>query len=112
MELVLYCNGKMHGHLQGSKGEYLYLCPIPLIVYIQALWGYENGYKELHLGGGVGSSEDSVFESKKKYNENTATRFFIGHRIFNREKYDKLLSLRNELCQSGPRPGFFPEYRA
>ncbi|NLT97725.1 MAG: GNAT family N-acetyltransferase [Christensenellaceae bacterium] len=112
MELVLYCNGKMHGHLQGSKGEYLYLCPIPLIVYIQALWGCENGYKELHLGGGVGASEDGVFESKKKFNENTTTRFYIGHRIFDQEKYDKLLSLRNELCQAELRPGFFPEYRA
>ena len=112
MELLLYCNGKMHGHLQGSKDEYLYLGPIPLIVYSQALWGCENGYKELHLGGGVGSSEDGVFESKLKFNENTTIRFFIGHRIFDQEKYDKLLSLRNELCQTGPRHGFFPEYRA
>ena len=112
MELVLYCNGKIHTHLRASKREYHHLCPIPLTTYSVAIWGCENGYKEYHLGGGLGSAEDSLLRAKANFNVNSPTRFFTGRRIFDRDSYDDLLRLRNELCQTDPRPGFFPEYRA
>lgn len=112
MELVLYCNHKMHSHLQASKRECQHLSPVPLLIYSEALWGWENGIREFHLGGGLGSAEDNIFQFKSNFNRNTNTRFYTGLKIFNQEKYDWLLQLRSRTSSEAARPGFFPEYRA
>jgi hypothetical protein len=112
MELVLYCNGKMHSHLQASLRDCQHLSPVPLLIYNESHWGMEHGIRQFHLGGGLGSAEDNIYQFKSNFNRNSNTRFFTGRRIFDREKYDELLNLRNEACADTPRPGFFPEYRA
>jgi len=35
------------------------------LLYEAACWGIENGYKTFHLGGGLGSREDSLYQFKK-----------------------------------------------
>ncbi len=107
--IMLAANGKMNYHLSGSIREYSSLAPTNLLLFEAALWGCENGCKTLYLGGGVGSGEDSLFKFKKSfYRKDDLPRFHIGKKILNLEKYDELLSLRDELPQSG----FFPRYRA
>jgi hypothetical protein len=75
-----------------------------------ACWGCENGYTWFHLGGGLGSKEDNLFMFKKAFNKSSKTYFSIGKKIFDQEKYDKLLKLRFDNKEIGEL-NYFPEYR-
>ena len=106
---MLFANGKINYHLSGSVREYSSLAATNLLLYETALWGCDNGYKTLYLGGGVGSGEDSLFKFKKAfYRGEDLNRFYIGKCIFNKNKYDELVSMRTDLEDTG----FFPKYRA
>ena len=112
MVIVIFCNEMMHMHLTGSNKEYLHLSPVAFLYYKIAIWGYENGYKTLHLGGGLGSREDSLYTFKKNFNKNSSNRFVTGQKIFDKEKYDYLLELREKGTSNEWDKGFFPQYRA
>lgn len=113
MAIMLYCNGQMHYHLSGSLPEYRNLEPNNLLLYEAALWGCEKELKTLHLGGGVGSGNDSLFEFKKGFNRNADLQFSIGRHIFDQAAYDQLVKNKKNNC-----PGlnldsaFFPLYMA
>lgn len=107
VSIITMVNGKMNYHLSGSLNEYNNFAATNLLLYKAALWGCANGYKTLYLGGGVGSSEDSLLKFKKSFYRGELDRFFIGKKIFDQDKYDKLVSLRSEICY----PNFFPAYR-
>ncbi len=106
--IMLYANGKLNYHLSGSVFEYRNFAPSNLLLYKAALWGYENGYKTFHLGGGVGSREDNLFKFKKSfYRGEDLTRFAIGKKIFIPDEYDRLVKMKGDFDSS-----FFPKYRA
>ena len=88
------------------------MSPVPLLIYTEAIWGLENDIKEFHMGGGLGSSEDSIYQFKSNFNRHADTRFHTGRKIFNQDKYDWLLQLKNGAASDTARSGFFPEYRA
>lgn len=104
--IMLATNGRMNYHLSGSLREFSSLAPTNLLLYEAALWGCANGYKTLYLGGGVGSGEDSLFKFKRAFYKGELNHFYIGKKIYNREKYEELLTMRkpNE-------SNFFPKYR-
>ena len=106
--IILAANGKLNYHLSGSLRQYSSLAATNLLLYKVALWGYENGYSSLYLGGGVGSGEDSLFKFKRAFYKGDLNRFYIGKKIVNEEAYDFLLKLREDDIQSS----YFPEYRA
>ena len=107
--IMLCANGFMNYHLSGSVREFSNFAPTNLLLYEAALWGYSNGCKTLYLGGGVGSGEDSLFKFKKSfYRLEDLPQFHIGKKIFNKDLYDYLVSLRTDL----PDSNFFPKYRA
>ena len=112
MEILLLCRNYMHAHLQGMRYEYRPLSPGALITYEEALWGNERGMERLHLGGGLGSKEDSIYKHKYYFNMNTDSRFYTGRKIFDPEKYEFLLRLRGQAPSDVRSPGFFPAYRA
>lgn len=105
--IMLGSNGMIDYHLSGSLREYSSLAATNLILYKTALWGCANGYKSLYLGGGVGSGEDSLFKFKRAFYKGELNRFNIGKKIFMQEKYDELVSMREETESN-----FFPKYRA
>lgn len=105
--IMLSTNGRMNYHLSGSLREFSSLAPTNLLLYEAALWGCANGYKTLYLGGGVGAGEDSLFKFKRAFYKGELNHFFIGKKIYNAEKYDELLGMRETIDN----PGFFPEYR-
>lgn len=105
--IMLATNGRMNYHLSGSLREFASLAPTNLLIYDAALWGYANGYKSLYLGGGVGSGEDSLFKFKRAFYKGNLNHFFIGKKIYNQEKYDELVGVRDEIENLG----YFPEYR-
>ena len=106
--IMLWANRRMNYHLSGSRREYQSLAPSNLLLHEASLWGYETGCKTLHLGGGVGSGEDSLFAFKKSFFRGEPCRYHIGRKIFDAEKYSVLCAMRGGL----PDSGFFSRYRA
>lgn len=111
--IMLFANGKMHYHLSGSVLEYRNLAPTNLLLYQAALWGYEQGFTTLHLGGGVGSGEDNLYKFKAAFNRNSDYRFSIGKEIFDKHTYDKLVAIRQANDETfNPESRYFPLYRS
>ena len=111
MAIILLCNSRMHYHLSGSLSGYRNYAATNYLLYEVALWGYHNGFKALHLGGGVGSQEDSLYQFKKAFNRHSENVFAIGQKCFNEEIYNCLMSLRQAQGFSSTAE-FFPLYRA
>lgn len=115
MSIILFCNNQMHYHLSGSCKEYRHLAPTNLLLYEAACWGSENGFKTFHLGGGLGSQQDNLYNFKKAFNRNSVNVFSIGKKIFNRDKYEYLVSLRDDrknfFIDGEKGAGYFPKYR-
>ena len=104
--ILLATNGMMDYHLSGSLREYSGLAATNFLLYEAALWGSANGYKNLYLGGGVGSGEDSLFKFKRAFYKGELNRFYIGKKTYNQEKYGELLAMREPF-----ESGYFPKYR-
>lgn len=105
--IILAAGGCLNYHLSGSLREYYSLAPTNLILYEAALWGSTNGCRSFHLGGGVGSREDSLYKFKKAFYRGEPCRFHIGKKIFDGEKYKEFTDMRTNLCGND----FFPQYR-
>lgn len=113
MSIMIFANGRLNYHLSGSDINYRNLAPSNLLLYKAALWGYEQGCKTFHLGGGVGSGEDNLYKFKAAFNKNSDYQFSIGKEIFDQEKYDELVALRaKEDPDFNPESKFFPLYRS
>lgn len=113
MSIMLFANKQMHYHLSGSIMEYRNLAPSNLLLYKAALWGCEHGYKTFHLGGGVGSGEDNLYKFKSAFNKNSDYQFSIGKQIFDEEKFNELVAIReSEDSSFDKESNFFPLYRA
>ena len=100
----------MHYHLSTSDRRYQRLAT-NLLLYEAACWGCENGYESFHLGGGLGSKEDSLYKFKKAFNKNSETYFSIGKKIFDQGKYDELVNMRKRFNHNCANTNFFPQYR-
>lgn len=111
ISIFLYANGNMHYHLSASRKELQNLAPTNLLLYEAALWGSRNGFKRLHMGGGVGAQEDSLYKFKKAFNRYEDNEFYTGKRIYNHEMYEKLVKLRNSQGDKGLDTNYFPLYR-
>ena len=113
MSIMLLANKQMHYHLSGSMIEYRNLAPSNLLLYKAALWGYEQGFKSFHLGGGVGSGEDNLYKFKAAFNRYSDCQFSIGKEIYDLKMYNDLVSKR-VACDFdfNKDSNFFPLYRA
>lgn len=106
--IMLIANGRMNYHLSGSVREYQNLAPTNLLLYEAAVWGSENGYRTLHLGGGVGAKEDNLYQFKKVFNKEEPCQFHVGKKIYLEEKYQELIGFRDDFDREST---FFPLYR-
>ena len=105
--IILAANGRLNYHLSGSLKEYSSLAPTNLLLYQVALWGCENGFDTLYLGGGVGSSEDGLLKFKKSFYRGENHRYYIGKVIHDLSAYEKLSHLNLETMNNN----YFPKYR-
>ena len=113
MSIMIFANGRLNYHLSGSDIEYRNLAPSNLLLYKAALWGYEQGYKTFHLGGGVGSGEDNLYKFKAAFNRNSNCQFSIGKEIFDQTKYNELVAMRASQDEGFNQDSqFFPLYRS
>lgn len=105
--IMIYANGRLNYHLSGSLRDYQNLAPSNMLLWKAAEWGNDIGCSTFHLGGGVGSGEDSLFRFKKAFYRGNLCRYYIGKKIYNMKEYQDLVNLRVN-CE---RLSFFPEYR-
>lgn len=112
ISIILFLNNIMHYHLSASVREYLTYAPTNLLLYEAACWGFNNGYDIFHLGGGLGSKEDSLYKFKKSFNKNNHNDYYIGKKVFDEKKYDELVEIRSGENNFDKDSNFFPIYRA
>lgn len=99
-------------HLGGTHESYLNDAPTKLMFDFAAEWGQENQYKILHLGGGLGSEEDSLFHFKKGFSNNLLT-FSTMRFVTLPEVYNNLVNLnfKDKPEEKEKNNQFFPLYR-
>lgn len=107
-ELMLRGNENGYFYLGGTDSEYYEMRPNDFLKYEIIKWAKEHGLKRYILGGGYGS-DDGIFEYKKHLAPNGIVDFWIGKKIFDPEKYEKLCAMRGIDAEAG---GFFPAYRS
>lgn len=95
--MILFGDDFMHYHLSASDREFQRLASNNLLLYEATYWGSQNGYKKFHLGGGVGSQEDSLYSFKKRFSKNEPCTYSVGKKIFNMEMYKKLVELHTNI---------------
>jgi len=99
-------NGWMQYHLSGTAEAHRKLAPSKLMIHEMRIRAYKAGTDRLHLGGGLGANEDSIFNFKAGFSSSRAT--FQSLRIMcDEETYWTV-------CPNAsppPSEGFFPAYR-
>jgi lipid II:glycine glycyltransferase (peptidoglycan interpeptide bridge formation enzyme) len=105
--------GIVQYHLSGTTDEFHSQYPTKVLIDSVRTWAKDRGNKILHLGGGYGSTEDSLFLFKAGFSH-LRTPFFTWRLIADPEKYQSLCQqweVRTGRTASPP-DGFFPAYRA
>lgn len=95
----------MQYHLAGTTEEFIRETPMKLILDEARLLGNQTTAKSLHLGGGVGGSdEDSLFRFKSGFSKNFK-QFSVWKYIVNPAVY-------NQLSKEKAQTSYFPLYRS
>lgn len=106
------CDGIVQYHLSGTADAYVRLHSSKLLIDAATKWAKARGNGVLHLGGGVGGREDSLFRFKAGFSKRRAT-FRTWRLVVDRAVYD-------DLCRSWEHAAgrtlssadhFFPAYR-
>ena len=105
--LCTLCDGIMQYHLGGSRDAALPLSPMTLVIDTARLWAIERGARALHLGGGVGAREDSLFLFKTGFSK-CRHDFATWRWVVTPEIYAWLCEQREPSAS----PDFFPAYRS
>lgn len=107
--------GILHAHLEGADHRLMHLSPFKVMVDDVSRWGRERGNRALHLGGGRGGRNDSLFAFKARFSKRRH-QFRTGRWVIDEAAYAGLCEARKaEASRSALAyaPGeFFPAYRA
>lgn len=106
-ELVIYGAENCYSYLGGTDREYFDLRPNDFLKYEVIKWAQEKGLKNFVLGGGYGA-DDGIFQYKTCLAPNGIVNFYIGRKIFHKQKYDNLVAMRSDSIKN---ENYFPVYR-
>lgn len=109
-ELILFGSENCYSFLGGTDEAYYNLHPNHLLKYEIIKWAKEQGLKRYILGGGYGEN-DGIFSYKKAFAPHGEINYYIGHKIFCKEKYDFLLKSRFGGNIEDLNINYFPPYR-
>jgi predicted ATP-grasp superfamily ATP-dependent carboligase len=111
-QLLLLSAESAYFFLGGTDAEFFEHRPNDLLVFEIALWCKRQGKKHYILGGGP-ARDDGVFRFKQSFAPHGVVPFYVGERVFDPERYQRLVERRETLASRSPAgPGFFPAYRA
>ncbi len=114
--LFLTMDNIIQYHLSGTPNMCLNLSGTKVILDEIRKWGTSKGYRWLHLGGGLGSTEDSLFRFKAGFSK-TRFSFEVVNMIIDPLVYRKLVDQRSRWADSHDyenertSDSFFPAYR-
>jgi ribosomal protein S18 acetylase RimI-like enzyme len=104
-----------HGewHLVATNADLRDLSPAKVLLEDALRWGRERGYVAMHLGGGRGSREDSLYFFKTRFSHRRHA-FHVGRWILDPVAYGELAAGRASRVAPGASldPSYFPAYRA
>jgi Acetyltransferase (GNAT) domain len=113
--LFLECCGIVQFHLSGTHPDFLKPAPSKLMLDFVRNWAKSRGNSAFHLGGGLGSGQDSLFEFKAGFSP-LRSQFAVLKVIVNEPLYLSLIEQRALAIQASPQglmeSGFFPAYRS
>lgn len=105
--VVFMTDGIIQYHLGGWALDTGNLSPLRILVEHLRLWGKENGYRWVHLGGGVGARDDSLLRFKRSFSKSEFD-YYISRVIVDQSRYDSVCAAAGcDIAQDG----FFPAYR-
>jgi hypothetical protein len=103
-------NGIVQYHLSGTRTEHLKAQPNKLLLHEVRSWAKARGNSVMHLGGGVGGQQDSLFAFKAGFSKQLQP-FHSWRLITNHEAYEDLVRERGFNPEALDPSGFFPAYR-
>jgi hypothetical protein len=109
--LFVECCGILQYHLAGTRTAALPGAPSKLLLDGVRRWAKGRGLQTLHLGGGRGAEEDSLFRFKAGFSERRHD-FVTWQLVFDQDVYRDLEARRQSAGVPAARAGFFPSYRA
>jgi hypothetical protein len=109
-ELVLYGVENCYSFLGGTNRNYFRLSANNFLKYEIIKWAKEKGLKRFILGGGYGD-DDGIFKYKKSFAPNGVYDFYLGKKIFDNDKYAKLVNTIGKNTMNKESNSFFPLYR-
>lgn len=106
-------DGIVQYHLGGTGDDFVKLSPIKGIFSVTANWARARGNRIMHLGGGLGGSEDALFTFKAGFSPDRHM-FQTARIVIDQAAYDDLNGRWSAQTGQPPaEPGrFFPPYRA
>ncbi len=108
--LFVETDGLVQYHLSGTGAEFVRLQPTKLMIHFVRGWAKERGNRVLHLGGGVGSSSDSLLQFKAGFSP-LRHPFSTLRMVIDEQEYRRLVVTRDALVDPEARTDFFPLYR-
>ena len=103
---IFICHGdNVHYHLSANDYSAVKYQGNSLLLYEVALWGKENGFKYLHLGG-VGTADKSLMDFKMSFTHSEGFPFYVGTKVRNESVYNALAKMHSD-CKTN----YFPVYR-
>ena len=113
--LISHCGNIIQYHLGGTLNNYKKHSPMILLLDTVREWGINKNAAGLHLGGGVGSAKDSLFNFKAGFSHQRHS-FNVIEKILLPEEYKTLCAAKagyNKANNLQNRSGsFFPLYRS
>jgi hypothetical protein len=102
--------GLVQYHLSGTDARFVRERPNKLILHFVRASAKERGCDRLHLGGGLGSAEDSLFKFKAGFSPDRHP-FRTLRLVCDEDAYASLAARRAPSADAADRSGFFPIYR-
>lgn len=109
--LFVETGGLVQYHLSGTDARFLREGPAKLMLHFVRTWARERGHRRLHLGGGVGAAEDSLFAFKAGFSPDRH-RYQTLRVVADEPAYGALVHARDSALDPSDRRGFFPLYRS
>ena len=107
--LFTSCNGIVQPHLSATLNDFLRWSPLKLVWDHIRINAIRNNDKWMHLGGGVGGADDSLFRFKTQFSDLRLI-FKTWQYIHDKDTYNRLVSEKYP-DQILPDSSFFPLYR-
>ena len=111
--LFTLCDGIVQYHLGATRDDFISLAPMKLAFDTVRLWSNERGAHVMHLGGGVGAQEDSLFHFKAGFSDRRHD-FAVLRWIVLPDSYESLCQQKNRWNEQNAlkavSSGYFPAY--